>query len=102
MRDPYVETVMQAAATGSPIKDGTWLGKQIAGNFWGFVVERAYVCDKGITAWCGRCGERVPCHHLNCSTITDADHAERIRARYAFGKLYNPDHDTATYTDPTP
>lgn len=29
----------------------------------------------------------------------DCEEAERVRARYALGKLHNPNHDTTSYRD---
>lgn len=55
---------------------------------------------------CKRCGEFYDhCKHTNTYDCALAggeitpEHAERIRARYAFGREHNPDHDTADYTD---
>lgn len=51
--------------------------------------------------YCSRCGEKFwgcPHHGTLAYDITAAE-AERIRARYALGKLHNPEHDTANYRD---
>ena len=51
--------------------------------------------------FCCRCGVKYRnCPHLNTvdASIDDA-HAERIRARYAWGREFNPDHDETSYTD---
>lgn len=54
-------------------------------------------------ARCTRCGEifhSSKCPHNNTLDVTlSEEEAARIRARYAFGKLYNPDHDTTSYRD---
>jgi hypothetical protein len=51
-------------------------------------------------AFCCRCGQLYDhCMHINCTTTGDDEHAERIRARYAIGKEFNPEHDSADYTD---
>ncbi|HEY1216720.1 MAG TPA: hypothetical protein VGE93_24105 [Bryobacteraceae bacterium] len=53
--------------------------------------------------YCARCGRAAwalcfhPVHLLR-EDITP-DEAERIRARYALGKQFNPDHDTTSYRD---
>lgn len=53
--------------------------------------------------FCGRCGQLYDhCLHLNCSTTLDPEHALRIRGRYAIGKQFNVDHDTADYSDAGP
>jgi hypothetical protein len=50
--------------------------------------------------FCCRCGQLDEhCPHLNCATTFDAEHAARIKARYAIGKRFDPNHDTADYTD---
>lgn len=53
--------------------------------------------------FCNRCGQDmlhcIHAFHTNPGLISDPEHAQRIRARYAFGKLYNPDHDTTSYVD---
>lgn len=50
---------------------------------------------------CSRCGQLYDqCQHINTMGTADEEHAARIRARYAIGKRFNPDHDTAAYTDP--
>lgn len=59
-----------------------------------------------MTVWatrCRRCGERffgTSCKHFGTPT-TDMTHeeAERVKARYALGKRFNPDHDTTSYRD---
>jgi hypothetical protein len=51
--------------------------------------------------YCIRCG-RLPLqcvHGWSLAMVADRAHADRIAARYAFGKLHDPDHDTADYTD---
>lgn len=52
---------------------------------------------------CARCGDLFygnTCVH-NGTAVEDMtdDEAKRVRARYAFGKLHNPDHDTTSYRD---
>lgn len=55
--------------------------------------------------YCARCGvfsinSLGACvHPVTCIQIIKHDEAERIRARYALGKLHNPDHDTTSYRD---
>lgn len=50
--------------------------------------------------YCTRCGQLYDqCRHINTGFTTSDDHAARIRARYAIGERFNPDHDTADYTD---
>lgn len=55
--------------------------------------------------YCARCGEEVwtsRCvHPIQCTAdvTISVEEVERIRARYAWGKLYNPDHDTTSYRD---
>lgn len=54
------------------------------------------------TPYCRRCGEPPhKCRHgfTVGHHTTDPAHAARIRARYALGRIYNPDHDTTSYTD---
>ncbi len=48
---------------------------------------------------CTRCGQRYDrCLHLNTHRDDIApEHAERIRAAYALGKRFNPDHDGTSY-----
>lgn len=60
---------------------------------------------------CSRCGQdwwwrwrydgNANCvHTIGCKVVDMSDEeAERVRARYAFGKLHNPDHDNASYRD---
>lgn len=55
----------------------------------------------GHVAYCARCGHVYQaCPHSNCQVTWDKNHAARIGLRYELGKRCNPDHDTATYTDP--
>lgn len=61
---------------------------------------------------CARCGQLYYacggstggagiCIHTGTRVYNiDQEHAVRIQARYAFGKLHNPDHDETRYTDP--
>jgi hypothetical protein len=53
---------------------------------------------------CGRCGAPYytgGCYHLNTARPTiSAAEGDRMRARWAYGKLFNPDHDTTSYRDP--
>ena len=57
------------------------------------------------TAWhlfrCARCGEQFQqCFHVNTAVKDMSDEeAARVKARYAFGQLHNPDHDTTSYRD---
>ena|SRR5674476_102281 len=52
------------------------------------------------TLWCARCGsDMAQCCVHEVAVVWNGVHAERIRARYAFGKLYNPDHDQTSYRD---
>lgn len=58
---------------------------------------------------CARCGENwiwfgQRCGHPeNCRVLDMGSHeAERVKTRYAFGKRYNPDHDTTSYRDREP
>jgi hypothetical protein len=56
---------------------------------------------------CIRCGQpynsvtddcRAPCVHSNTMVhYVDAEHARRVQVAYAFGKRFNPDHDTTSY-----
>jgi hypothetical protein len=50
---------------------------------------------------CSRCAEYYyGCPHVNTLTLDmSTEEATRVRARYAFGKLHNPDHDTTSYRD---
>lgn len=56
--------------------------------------------------YCVRCGEPAysdKCvHPVGLHTEISRDEAQRIRARYALGKLHNPDHDTTSYRDGKP
>ncbi len=116
MPDEFAE---QARNTQQRINDARWgkdgptyyMGKPVRDvpAFWSNVMKRVHIGRRRLDAtyggtnmdwFCCRCGEVVPCHHVSCDVIEDPDHAERIRARYAFGKRYNPDHDEAIYTDP--
>jgi hypothetical protein len=52
---------------------------------------------------CARCGKKYygdGCIHTHTAVddMTDEE-AKRVQARYALGKLHNPDHDTANYRD---
>lgn len=62
-----------------------------------------YGADIPERARCRRCGRFYrACPHLGTGdreNVIDEEHAARIRARHAFGRLHNPDHDTADYTD---
>jgi hypothetical protein len=58
--------------------------------------------------FCSRCGSPfMACPHIWATgpyepgvTITrDKEKAARIAARYAFGRRFNPDHDTTSYDD---
>lgn len=50
---------------------------------------------------CARCGQFYDtCVHLNCGVLDmSEEEAQRVQARYAFGRLHNPDHDTTSYRD---
>lgn len=76
-------------------------------------MQDAELAGRGLTKaslFCARCGclyftfpemPTAPCVHVNTADPEiGPEEAERIRARYAFGKLHNPDHDTTSYTDP--
>lgn len=58
---------------------------------------------KAWASYCTRCGEHPfigNCvHPLSLAKVISREEAERIRARYALGKRYNPDHDTTSYRD---
>lgn len=54
--------------------------------------------------FCRRCGQASPTGYLlcvhrgECVGITeDRERALRTRARYEFGKRFNPEHDTTDY-----
>lgn len=46
---------------------------------------------------CGKFYDR--CKHINTAMKMSPEHADRIKARYALGKMFNPDHDNTSYTD---
>lgn len=52
---------------------------------------------------CGRCGCRYHsslCPHTNTEVPDMSDEeADRVIARYALGKRFNPDHDQTSYRD---
>ncbi|MDE2106576.1 MAG: hypothetical protein KGL39_55690 [Patescibacteria group bacterium] len=50
---------------------------------------------------CARCGEIwVTCTHTGTAVEDmDDDEASRVKARYALGRHFNPDHDAASYRD---
>lgn len=54
--------------------------------------------------YCARCGEHAY-HPLSCVhlpfylAVMSRDEAMRVRARYALGKLHNPEHDITSYRD---
>lgn len=54
---------------------------------------------------CVRCGKTYDaCKHLNTHRVVEdatPERVARIRAAYAFGKRFNPDHDTTSYYDQT-
>jgi hypothetical protein len=53
-------------------------------------------------ARCARCGQPWPkCQHTDglLTRTMSGEEVTRVKARYAFGKLHNPDHDTTSYRD---
>lgn len=60
--------------------------------------------DETINVRCDRCGSPYfseQCVHINTANpdITVAE-GNRMRARWAYGRRFNPDHDTTSYRDP--
>lgn len=58
---------------------------------------------------CARCGglysimrhDSTCVHGIECVKIMDEAHWARLKAAYAFGKRFNPDHDTTSYFEQT-
>ncbi len=106
MPDVYAEHALDSRRflTEDSVDGTLYMGRPIGDplTFWANVTRRAEISrrDQQNLHYCARCGEVLPCTHINCSTVDDSEHALRIRARYALGRVHNPDHDTTDYRDP--
>ncbi len=107
MPDVYAEHALDSRRFIPDSDDGPlYMGRPIGdpATFWANVTARAevgrtrYKTEPSSIYYCCRCGEPLPCTHINYSIMNDPERAERTRARYALGQELNPDHDTTDYS----